>query len=72
MYEACTRTFILLCAMRTNLGELKAIVLDGSDSFSSCVLLRKLRQEHVGTVRPAHDECISEQVDLNWVRLLVW
>ena len=71
MYEACTRTFILLCAMPTNLGELNAIVLDGSDSLSSCVLLHAHSVKHT-----------LEQLDLlttnalvsksNWVRLLVW
>ena len=71
MYEACTRTFILLCALPTNLGELNAIVLDDFDFFSSCVLLHAHSVKHT-----------LEQFDLlttnasvsrsNWVRLLVW
>ena len=71
MYETCTRTFILLCTEPTNLGELNAIVLDFSDSRSSCVLLHAHSVKHT-----------LEQLDLlttnalvsksNWVRLLVW
>ena len=71
MYEACTRTFILLRAMPTNLGELNVIVLDGFDSSPSCVLLHANSVKH--TLKQFDLLTTNASVSRsNWVRLLVW